>query len=211
MLTLREGSDLQLLPLHLPLNPTGGVWMGPGGCVCVCVYVLGGHAIACRAGTRGAGRGVVASGTGVCVCTHTCRAGMRYVASLHMGQMHVPAGPCVHTRVGIAWVQLCVCTHAVVVVGCCTEAGACVHSCMGACGAGDVPHGWVWVAVGAGSTLQEGSLLSPLRLAAAHGPKITALQEVLGVLGGEQRQGGVVVIRAKVLPRRGVSGGVLLP
>ena len=39
--------------------------------------------------------------------------------------------------------------------------------------------------------------MSP-RLAAADGPKITVLREVLGVLEGEQHRAGVVVMGAKV-------------
>lgn len=177
------------------VNGTGGV------CVCVCVWGPcncmqgrytwvregcccewdGGVCVHAHMQGRNGVCGIAAHGPDACACRSVCA---------HQGGNRMGAGVCVHA---------------------CSGGGGVLHSCMGACGAGDVPHGWVWVVVGAGTTLQEGSLLLPLRLAAAHGPKITALQEVLGVLGGEQRQGGVVVIKAKVLPRRGVSGGVLLP
>lgn len=63
-------------------------------------------------------------------------------------------------------------------------AGACVYSRTRVCGAGDVPHGTVW-ALGAVAPLLlwGGTPLLPPGLAAASGPKVTALQEALGVLG----------------------------
>lgn len=85
--TKQEDADRVAGHLQLPaLSPVRDVWMGLGECVGVHAGKLG---AACQAGVQSPeGR----CGRWIGVCTHTCRAGMGYVALLHGSQMCVPVG-----------------------------------------------------------------------------------------------------------------------